>query len=60
MTPIVFDDDLVRQILTAEPPIELIDPRGRLVGRVEVFENETVQEVRRRLNILPATDSSNS
>jgi len=58
MTPIVFDDDLIRQMLSAEPPIDLVDPQGRFVGRVEIFDDETVKEVRRNLNISPPNEGS--
>jgi hypothetical protein len=57
MTPtIVVDDELIRQLLSAEPPIDLIDPQGRFVGRIERFDDEA-EEIRRRLNSSLSNES---
>jgi hypothetical protein len=51
MTTIVFEDDQIRQMILAEPPIELVDPQGKFVARVELLDNETTREIREQLQI---------
>ena len=50
MTTVTVDDDLMRQILSAELPINLLNPQGQVIGTIEQFDDEA-EEVRRRLNI---------
>ena len=51
MTTIVFDDDQIRQMMLAEPPIDLVDPQGKFVAHVELLDNETTREIREQLKI---------
>jgi len=52
MTTIVIDDEMVRRMLSIEPPFDLVDPQGRIVGRVTHFL-EDAEKVRREMNIQP-------
>jgi hypothetical protein len=59
MTSIVFDDDQIRQMLLAEPPIVLVDPQGKFVARVELLDNEATREIREQLKIPLSKPDSN-
>ena len=50
MTTVTVDDDLMRQILSAELPINLLNPQGQVIGTIEKFDDEA-EEIRGRLNI---------
>jgi hypothetical protein len=60
MRTIVIDDEQIRQILSAELPIELIDSQGRIVGVIEeILDNEAVREYRSRMNISTPDQNKN-